>query len=92
MIMNSDEFDEGAQQVVDGLRPCVLGSEGDIFCVHLSNICVMRTNATKHRSITRAWIPEMEYSSLEEEAVSTVSHTVLEHNHCSHSQRWWRSH
>jgi len=87
MIMNSDEFDEGAQQVVDGLRPCVLGSEGDIFCVHLSNICVMRTNATKHRSITRTWIPKMEYSSLEEEAVSTVSHTVLEHNHCSHSQR-----
>jgi len=30
----------------------VLGSEDDIFCVHLSNICVLRTNATKHGSIT----------------------------------------
>lgn len=30
----------------------VLGTEDDIFCVHLSNICVMCTNATKHGNIT----------------------------------------
>ena len=39
--MLGDEFDEeGAQQVIDGLRPCVLGSEDNIFFIQLSNICV----------------------------------------------------